>query len=58
MKQLNRYHDEYKEDKLTEYFEKIKDNIDFNIWFFGHHHENQKIENKFICLYEQIVQLC
>lgn len=57
MKQLDRYHDEYKEDKLTEYFEKIKEEIDFNIWFFGHHHENKKINNKFICLYEQIVQL-
>lgn len=57
MKELDRYTEEYKSDDLTDYFEDISNNTEFNIWLFGHHHENKKINNKFICLYEQIVKL-
>lgn len=57
MKYLDRYSEEYKNDDLNEYFETINQTIDFNVWLFGHHHENKKINNKYICLYEQIVKI-
>lgn len=57
MELLDRYTDDYEIDDLTEYFETISNITDFNIWFFGHHHEDKKLNNKFICLYDQIVKL-
>lgn len=46
-----------KENILTSFLEDIYQNIDFNIWFFGHLHENMKVNDKMIMLYEQITKL-
>lgn len=47
----------YEHDTLTDYFEKIRRLCDFNLWFFGHYHENKMIGQKYIMLYEMIVPL-
>ena len=45
-------------DKLTWYFnELLWDGLKFTKWLFGHYHTNQQIMGKFICLYEQIIQI-
>lgn len=49
---------EFEPDELTDYLQKIKDKLDFKKWFFGHYHINRQIDTQFICLYEQIMQIC
>ena len=47
----------YEHDKLTNFFETIKDDLTFQAWFFGHYHTNKVIDSKYCVLYEQIVEL-
>lgn len=47
----------YQSDRLTDFFETVKNRCDFGCWIFGHYHENRGIEKKFVVLYEQIVQI-
>lgn len=42
-------------DKLNDYFEQIRNTVDYKTWIFGHHHTNLQVANKDFCLYEQIV---
>ncbi len=48
---------EYRPDRLTDYFEKLSQNVRFRNWFFGHYHDNRVIEKRFALLYEQIVRI-
>ena len=50
-------HGLYKPDKLTNYFEEIRCNIDYKRWLCGHYHDNKAITIKDIVLYEQIVRI-
>lgn len=47
----------YKPDILTNYFEEIKQKVNFKKWFMGHYHDNYAINDKEIILYEQIVRI-
>ena len=47
----------YKRDILTDYLEEIKNTIEYQIWFFGHYHDNKKVTKKDILLYEQMIRL-
>lgn len=47
----------YQHDRLTDFFETLKDRCRFQYWFFGHYHENRAIERKYILLYEHIIQV-
>lgn len=42
-------------DKLNDYFERIRNTVDYKAWIFGHHHTNLQVADKDFCLYEQIV---
>jgi len=46
-----------KENALTIFLDEVERDIDYDVWFFGHLHDNRKINNKMIMLYEQIVKL-
>ena len=48
---------EYKVNALTNYFDEIKNNCDFNKWYFGHYHEDRRISDKEVVLYNQIVKI-
>lgn len=50
-------HGSYKPDQLTQYFNDVKNTIEFDKWFFGHYHDNQQILGNFYLLYEQIVRV-
>lgn len=50
-------HGSYKPDQLTQYFNKIRDTVDFKLWLFGHYHFNDKILDKYVVLYEQFVRV-
>ena len=47
----------YQPDKLTAYFDKIADTVDFSKWFFGHYHRDMVVSDKYIMLYHQITQI-
>ncbi len=44
-------------DALTDYHQKLKCLCDFHYWLFGHYHDNRKIDDRFILLWEQIVRV-
>ena len=48
---------EYRPDRLTEFFDRLEEKGRFSCWLFGHYHDNRKLDNRHICLYEQIVKL-
>lgn len=50
-------HGLYKPDKLTDYLEEIRCNVDYGRWLCGHYHDNKAITTKDIVLYEQIVRI-
>lgn len=47
----------YQPDRLTGFFETIKERCDFNSWIFGHYHDNRTVMRKYTLLYEQIIHL-
>lgn len=47
----------YSQDYFTQYLEEIKVGLKYKRWFFGHHHMNQQVNDKEICLYEQIIRV-
>ena len=47
----------YQSDILTNYLEEIKANTEYKRHFFGHMHVNKAINDKDICLYEQIIRI-
>ena len=47
----------YKTDALTDFLDEVAGRCLFRNWFFGHYHDNGIIREKFILLYEQIIQL-
>ena len=54
----NAFNPYYPDNKLTKYFEELKDKVKFKKWYFGHYHKNDYTTfEKFICLYEDIVEM-
>lgn len=47
----------YQPDSLTDFLEQVKENCRFRYWFFGHYHDNKVIGQKYVLLYEQILEL-
>lgn len=44
-------------DKLTKFLDKLSQRMKFKNWFFGHYHDDRKIDDKFIMLYDQIIKI-
>lgn len=44
-------------DFMTEYLQKIHDHIQYDYWFFGHHHLNRTITPNEICIYKQVLHV-
>ncbi len=44
-------------DKLTKYFQELRETIRFKKWFFGHYHDNKNVNAEEILLYEQIIRI-
>lgn len=47
----------YESDYLNEYFEKLRQRVQFKKWFFGHYHDNKNVNAEEILLYEQIIRI-
>ena len=44
-------------DKLTDFFETIKEKATYKKWFFGHYHIDKTIDERFYCLFNNIFQI-
>jgi hypothetical protein len=40
--------------KLTNYLEDVKNNVQFQHWYFGHYHTDAILNDKYTCLYNKI----
>ena len=44
-------------DLLTDYFEEIRQNCEYEKWFFGHYHENRNVTANDILIYDKIIRI-
>ena len=54
VKKLN---SDYTFDRLTTFLEKIRRKAKFHYWLFAHYHDNKIIDERYVLLWEQIVQI-
>lgn len=54
MKKLN---EDYQTDQLTTFLEEVRRNAKFHYWLFKHYHDNKIIDERYVLLWEQIVQI-
>lgn len=47
----------YRPDILTNYLEEVKSKVEYKKHFFGHMHMNYAVNDKDICLYDQIIRI-
>ncbi len=47
----------YKIDRLTEYFEYVRETVKFKRWYFGHYHEDVDFDDGFSCLLDRVLPL-
>ncbi len=45
----------YENDSLTSYLERVRTDLQFKRWYFGHYHIDRQINEQFIALYDKIV---
>jgi hypothetical protein len=44
-------------DPTMKILEDVKNRIKFDSWYFGHFHKDLNFDNKFFCLYNQLIKL-
>ena len=54
---LHKINIHFKSNIVNTFLEMLEQEVDFNKWYFGHHHVNENIDNKHICLYNDIIEL-
>lgn len=42
------------EEELHRFFQEIAYNVSFNKWYFGHFHEDEEIDDVFVCVYDEV----
>ena len=47
----------YTHDHLTDFLEDVRERTKFHYWLFGHYHDNRIIDDRFVLLWEQAVQV-
>ena len=47
----------YTPDPLTDFLEKVKKRTKYNHWLFGHYHDNRKIDDKHVLLWEYVIPI-
>lgn len=46
----------YDADRETDYLEFIKNNVEFDKWYFGHYHMDSMVNDREVLLYDQIIE--
>jgi len=54
---IRRRYPEYGTDRLTDFLEKVREKTVFRAWAFGHYHDNQEIDGRFLLLLDRMVRL-
>lgn len=49
--------DWYENDVLTSYLERVRYDLKFKRWFFGHYHVDKQLNEQFIALYNKVVPI-
>ena len=44
-------------DRLTDYFEELRQNVQYEKWFFGHYHDDKQVTERDILLYDEIIRV-
>lgn len=47
----------YEPDVLTDYFQTIEQTVEFEHWYFGHYHMDEKLDEKYTVLYYGVIPL-
>lgn len=47
----------YESDPLVRFFERVRADLNFKKWFFGHYHVDKQLNEQFIALYNDIISL-
>jgi len=47
----------YSRDILTDFFQSIDKTLDYKMWYFGHHHMDEQVDDKHRVLYHDIVEI-
>lgn len=47
----------YRTDRLTEYFEYVRETVKFKRWYFGHYHEDVDFDDGFSCLLDRVLSV-
>lgn len=47
----------YEINKLTDFLEDIKNNISCEKWFFGHYHKDAVVDDKFIAIFNNVIEV-
>ena len=47
----------YEANRLTEFLEEVRRRLKFHYWLFGHYHDNKIIDDQYVLLWEQIIQV-
>ncbi len=47
----------YSRDILTDFFQSIDKTLDYKMWYFGHHHMDEQVDEKHRALYHDIVEI-
>lgn len=47
----------YESDPLVSFFERVRADLNFKKWFFGHYHVDKQLNEQFIALYNNIIPL-
>lgn len=49
--------DWYENDPLVSFLERVRQDLDFKHWYFGHYHLDKAINDKFTVLYNKVIQI-
>lgn len=49
--------DWYENDPLVSFLERVREDLKFKHWYFGHYHLDKKINDKFTVLYNKVIQI-
>lgn len=47
----------YKNDELTGFLERVRQDLHFKRWFFGHYHTDAQLNEQFVALYNRIIPI-
>lgn len=47
----------YENDGINDFLDEISNKIDFKKWFFGHYHDDKNINEKYTCVFDEIIPI-